>query len=156
MTITKDWTDKEGFKNIETRGYEVYLPNKGYLLKMRKLEKFIHSINGPCITEVQIVLYKDYFIDDPTKLIDKATNTLQTINISPNPNNGLFAVAIQLGNQSTIIKTTITNLLTGESFEVNETNKEVFVVDMTQRPAGHYAIQAITSIGNLTSHFIKQ
>ena len=156
LTITKEWKDKDGYKNIETRGYELYQPNKGYLLKMRKFEKFIHSVNGPCITEVQIVLYKDYVINDPLKLIDKATNTLQAINTSPNPNNGIFSVTVQLGNESTILKTRITNLLTGESFDVNESYKETFTVDMTQRPAGHYAIQVITSSGNLTSHFIKQ
>ena len=50
LTITNEWTDKSGFKNKETIGYETLADNKGYLQRIKKSERFINSVNGPCIT----------------------------------------------------------------------------------------------------------
>ncbi len=46
FTIVEEFIDDDGKKNRETKGYEPYLENKGYLLRIYKKEKFLNSVNG--------------------------------------------------------------------------------------------------------------
>jgi hypothetical protein len=90
LTIIREWNDKEGFRNKETNGYIPYLVNRGYLLRLSKAERYIHSVNGPCITEVKLIYYSDYQIQDEARLIDRATGNIESVAIYTKPKDGIF------------------------------------------------------------------
>jgi hypothetical protein len=102
LTIIKEYNDEEGYKFRKTLGYEPYLTNKGYLLSIDKSERFVHSVNGPCITDTKLTYYSNYTIQDPGALIDKAIIRPETLTMYPNPNDGVFTVAADLNNDVTI------------------------------------------------------
>lgn len=155
LTITRQWIDEDGIINIQTNGYVPYQPNKGYLLQMRKRERFVQSVNGPCITEVKFTYYKDYVINDNLNLIDKAMENYHSITLFPNPNSGNFTVNVHIPLSDAITQTTITNLQTLSSFNVNMGNSTNFNVEMTAQPNGNYVIQVFTNQTTLHYNFIK-
>jgi hypothetical protein len=71
-TVMSEFIDKNGNRNRQTQGYEPYQEKGGYLLRIDKSERFVYSVNGPCITETKLVYYSDYKIQDQGGLIDKA------------------------------------------------------------------------------------
>jgi hypothetical protein len=158
LTITREWKDEEGFKNKETNGYIPYLVNRGYLLRLSKTERFINSVNGPCITEVKLIYYSDYQIQDDARLIDQVTGNIESVAIYPNPNDGIFSVAVKIseetGNQ--IVETRIVNLMDGEEFYVNREGQNDFVVEIPDLRAGHYVLRVVTYQSVLSTHFFKQ
>lgn len=156
LTITSEWLDQDGLKNIETAGYEPYQDYKGYIQTLRKHEKFLQSENGPCITEVKLVYYSDYQIQDHAGLINKATKQYRSITVYPNPNDGIFNVLITLPDNETITGTNITNIITGEITPVNPGNRLTFNVNIQNHLPGHYVIQVITTQTTLSTHFFKQ
>jgi hypothetical protein len=156
LTITHEWTDEDGLKNSETDAYEPYLEYKGYLLRMNKREKFKHSENGPCITEVRLVFYQNYEIADHAGLIDKATKQNRSVTIFPNPNDGIFNVETTMPHNESIIGTMIVNLMTGEILQINSDNAPAFNVNIQNQPSGHYILRVITNQSTLATHFFKQ
>lgn len=156
LTITREWIDKDGYKNKETEGYMPYGEKKGYLLRLSKTEKFIHSVNGPCITEVTLKYYSDYKIQDNANLINKTIGNIETIVIYPNPNNGIFSVAVTLPNQSEILSSSIVNLINGNQYSVNAENSNYFVVSLPDIPSGNYVLKVKTNQSTLSTQFFKQ
>ena len=155
LTITREWVDKNGFKNKETAGYESLLNNKGYLLKIRKFEKYINSVNGPCITEVKLTLYLGYTIQDEGHLIDKALNQNESIHIYPNPNDGVFTVNVQLLENSNIVSAKIINILTGHTTILDNATQNTFLVNLPSLETGNYVLQVITNNTTINTHFFK-
>lgn len=155
LTITTEWVDEEGIQHRETIGYEPYLGNKGYLPRISKNEKFVTSATGKCITEVKLIYYSDYEINDGPGFIDKATESIESITVYPNPNDGIFSVTVQTPEDH-ILSTTVTNLLSGASFTVNDSKEKRFEVNMANSEQGHYVIQVYTDKSIISSHFIKK
>lgn len=153
-TIVNKWYDEEENLVVETNGYIPYAEG-GYLLQIRQTERFVQSVNGPCVTEVQIIYYKDYVIEDNLGLIDKAFGSQYAITISPNPTSGVFTVSIEIPWGEVITSTVITNLITGVSEVVNYNNDKIFTVDMTNSPDGNYVIKVFTNNRVITTNFIK-
>jgi hypothetical protein len=156
LTIIREWNDKEGFRNKETNGYIPYLVNRGYLLRLSKAERYIHSVNGPCITEVKLIYYSDYQIQDEARLIDRATGNIESVAIYPNPNDGIFSVAVKISESNQIIETRIVNLMNGEEFYVNKEGVNDFAVDIPDLRDGHYVLRVVTNQSILSTHFFKQ
>ena len=157
FTILTEYTDNEGKKVKETRGYEPYLNNKGYLLKINKTERFINSVNGPCITEVMLVYYGAYDIQDNGNLISKAIKKPESISTYPNPNDGVFTAAVQLNEGSSIASVQVINVLNGTSISINHNNQNTFLVNVPQLPTGQYVLQVITNKQiSLTTNFFKR
>lgn len=156
FTITEEWTDNDGYRNTELRGYEPYLQDRGYLLMLLKHERFITSVNGPCITEVKLKYYSDYKIEDRGNFIDKATNNYTSLSLYPNPNNGVFQASISGPPSLQIIQTEIINNLTGQIEVVNATGLRNFSIEKPNLAAGNYTLRIVTNISTLTSSFIKQ
>ncbi len=156
-TILTEYTDNEGKKVKETRGYEPYLNNKGYLLKINKTERFTYSVKGPCITEVKLVYYGAYNIQDNGNLINRAMEKPESISIYPNPNDGVFTAAVQLHEGSSIASVQVINVLNGSSTNIDHNNQNTFLVSVPQLPAGQYVLQVITNKQvSLTTNFFKQ
>jgi hypothetical protein len=155
-SISHEWIDEDGLKNIETRAYEPFGDHKGFLLKLYKREKFLQSENGPCITEVTLIYYSNYKIEDHAGLIDKATDTDRSIMVYPNPNNGIFSVAVTLQENEVITGALISNSITGEIIDVNADHATNFAVDMRTKPSANYVIQIVTNQTTLSTHFFKQ
>jgi hypothetical protein len=155
-TIIREWVGDDGFINKETSGYEPYQNNMGYLIKINKLEKYVYSVNGPCITEVFLKYYSEYDIDDIGKLINKATEIKESIAIYPNPNDGVFTVVVSLANENTIVNAKIVDVITGNIKEVSNNGNNTFLVDLPNLPKGQYTFQVTTNTSVLNSRFQKQ
>ena len=155
LTITNEWTDKSGFKNKETIGYETLADNKGYLQRIKKSERFINSVNGPCITEVKLKYYLQYSIQDDGHLIDKALKVNESIQIFPNPNNGVFTANVLLSANNSIVSVRIINVLTGSSLTIDNNSQNTFTVNQPSLAAGNYVLQVVTSNTTLNTHFFK-
>lgn len=156
LTVTREWLDDDGLKNIETEGYEPYLNHKGYIRTLSKREKFLHSVNGPCITEVRLVYSTGYSIQDSSGLIDKATKQFRSITVYPNPTSGVFNVQVTLPANEFIIETNISNIVTGDLIPLNPDNATNFSVNIQNQIPGHYVVRIITNQSTLSSHFFKQ
>jgi len=156
LTITREWTDREGYKNKETLGYDPLLNDKGYLQRIKKSERYIHSVKGPCITEVKLQYNLFYNIQDDGHLIDKSVNITEAIQLYPNPNNGVFSVNVQLAENSLILNAHITNIITGTMYNLPVNDQSSFSVNMPDLPSGNYVLQIITNNSSLNTHFFKQ
>jgi hypothetical protein len=157
LTILTEYTDNDGIKNKETKGYEPYLNNKGFLLKISKKEKFIYSIKGPCITEVRLIYYIDYDIIDNGNLINKAMQKPESITIYPNPNEGVFTTEVQLNENSNIVSVKVINVLNGSVINIDNNNQNTFSVNLPYLASGQYVLQVITNNQvSLTKNFFKQ
>jgi hypothetical protein len=156
LTIVSEWYDEDGNRTLETMGYEPYLNNMGYLLRISKTEKFLHSVNGPCITEVKLKYFSDYEIADLGHLIDRAMHNIDSIMIYPNPNDGVFTVEIQTANQSPILSASIINLLTGEDIPVPMSESNTLLVNKPDLLPGNYVFRVTTSQTVISAQFIKQ
>ncbi|MCF8427298.1 MAG: T9SS type A sorting domain-containing protein [Bacteroidia bacterium] len=155
-TIVTEWIDSSGIKNRETKGYEPYLTNKGYLLKINKRERFVYSINGPCITETQMTFYNNYEIQDNGGLVDKAINKEASIAIYPNPNDGVFTVSATLNDNVSISSVKVINVITGNFTTVSNGGQKTFLVNLPNLSSGQYSVQLITSDQQtLNASFIK-
>jgi hypothetical protein len=156
LTTQREWIDAEGIRTVETKGYEPYMINKGYLPSIRKTERFIQSVNGPCITEVRMIHYKDYHIEDHALYIDKATERTESVTVYPNPNEGIFSVAVQTIDNEPITGCLIVNTLTGKQLVVNPANEHSFSADISGEPGGHYVIRVFTNHSSLSFPFFKK
>jgi hypothetical protein len=157
LTITNEYTDNEGIKNKETKGYEPYLVNKGYLLKIKKHERFVYSVNGPCITETKLAYYNDYNIQDFSNLIGKSLEKPELVTLYPNPNDGVFTATAKLNENHSITEVNIINVLTGTSVKISNNNQNTFLVNVPYLNTGQYVLQVITSNQkSLTVNFFKQ
>jgi hypothetical protein len=156
LTIVREWIDDDGIRSVETNGYEPYGTNQGYLLRIRKTEKFLHSINGPCITEVRVKYFSNYQIADVGHLIDRATNNIDSITIYPNPNDGVFTVHIQTANHTQVLNAVIVNLLTGDEMPIPLGESNTFLINQPDLLPGNYLFRAITNQTVISAQFIKQ
>lgn len=155
-TIVTDYTDGDGVKCKETLGYEPYGNDKGFLLKIKKLERFVVTQAGKCITETRLVYYSNYDISDKGNLVNKAMDKKDVINLYPNPNDGVFTVAASLKDDSNIASVKIIHAITGNQITVNHNNQSTFLVDMPNLTAGNYVLQIITSNQRtINTNFIK-
>lgn len=145
QTIVTEYTDKEGKRNRETRGYEPYGNQMGYLLKVKKHERFLHSVNGPCITETRLSLYTDYMISDEGKLMEKALRKQERLILYPNPNDGVFTVKAELYGNNGINSAKIINVLNGNALAVDVGTQKTFLVNLPNLPSGQYVLQVITT-----------
>ncbi len=156
-SILSEYTDELGVKIKETKGYEPYLNNKGYLLKINKTERFIYSVKGPCITEVSLKYYNNYEIEDNGNLINKAIQKPETINIFPNPNDGVFTTVVQLNENSTIVSVKVINVLSGSIINIDHNGENTFLVNLPNLTTGQYVLQVITNNQtSITANFFKQ
>jgi hypothetical protein len=155
-TILTEYTDNDGVKTKETKGYEPYLNNKGFLLKIDKTERFLYSIKGPCITDVKLIYYNEYDIQDNGKLISKSLEKTESINIYPNPNEGVFTAAVQLNEANSITSVKVINVLNGNTINIDNNNQNTFLVNLPNIPPGQYVLQVITNNQiSLTANFFK-
>lgn len=156
-TILTEYTDNDGVKTKETKGYEPYLNNKGFLLKIDKTERFLYSVNGPCITDVKLIYYNEYDIQDNGNLISKSLEKTESINIYPNPNDGIFTAAVQLNEANSIASVKVINVLNGNTINIDNNNQNTFLVNLPNIPPGQYVLQVITNNQiSLTANFFKQ
>ncbi len=144
-TVVEEYIDDDGKKNRETKGYEPYMDNKGYLLRIYKKERFVNSVNGPCITETKLCYYNNYVITDNGGLIDKAIRFPETIELYPNPNDGVFTVKVNLNNNVNITSVKVINVLTGVSIPIDYINQKTFLVNLPNLTTGQYVLQVTTS-----------
>jgi hypothetical protein len=156
LTIVTEFNDKEGYKNRQTQGYDPYLTNKGYLLRINKSERFVHSVNGPCITDTKITYYSNYTIQDPGALIDKAMIKPESLSLYPNPNDGVFTVAADLNNNVTISSVKVISVQSGAAINIDHGNQKTFLVNLPNLATGNYVLQVVTSQQkSLTVNFFK-
>jgi len=156
LTVVAEYLDREGYKNRQTLGYEPYLTDHGYLLAIDKTERFVHSVNGPCITETKLTYYSNYLIEDPGALIDKAMLKQESITLYPNPNDGVFTVKAELNNNVNITSVKVVSVLTGSATNIDCGNQKTFLVNLPNLATGQYVLQIITSEQkSLTANFFK-
>lgn len=155
-TIVTEYTDGDGIKCKETLGYEPLGTDKGFLLKIKKLERFVTTNAGKCITETRLTYYTDYAISDPGNLLNKAVGRKDVVNLFPNPNDGVFTVKVSLKDDANIASVKIINALNGNPITVNHNNQQTFLVDMPNLAAGNYVLQIISSNQRIiNTNFIK-
>ncbi|MCG9879535.1 MAG: T9SS type A sorting domain-containing protein [Bacteroidia bacterium] len=155
-TIVTDYTDGDGIKCKETLAYDPYGTDKGFLLKLKKLERFVTTQAGKCITETRLTYYTNYDILDNGNLVNKAMEKKDVVNLYPNPNDGVFTVAASLKDDSNVASVKIINAITGNQITVNNNNQNTFLVNMPNLTAGNYVLQIVTSNQRvINTNFIK-
>ncbi len=155
-TIVTEFTDVDGIKNRETRGYEPIAGGRGYLLKINKNERFIVGRNGQCITETKLIYYTDYAIEDNGKLMDKALGKVEVVKIYPNPNNGVFTVQVDIADNVSISSVKVINVLNGNQLSIDNNAQKTFLVNLPNLTSGQYVLQVVTSNQTvLSSNFFK-
>ena len=155
-TVVTEFTDNDGYKNRSTLGYEPYLTNKGYIPRIDKSERFVHSVNGPCITETRIKFYSDYNIQDDGALIDKSLLKPEKITLYPNPNDGVFTVVADLNNNVNISSVKVVSVQTGAVTNIDFGSQKTFMVNLPNLATGNYVLQVVTSQQkSLTANFFK-
>lgn len=156
-TILTEYIDNDGLKTKETKGYEPYLNNKGFLLRINKTERFLYSVKGPCITDVKLIYSNEYDIQDNGNLISKSLAKPESINIYPNPNDGVFTAAVQLNEASSITSVRIINVFNGNAINIDNNNQKTFLVNLPNLATGQYVLQVITNNQtSITANFFKQ
>jgi hypothetical protein len=155
-TVVEEFIDEGGKKIRETKGYEPYLENKGFLIRIHKKERFVNSINGPCITETKLSYYNDYLITDEGGLIAKATRIPETITLYPNPTDGIFTVKVVLNDNISISSVKVISVLTGNAISIDNSSQNTFLVNLPNLATGQYVLQVVTSEQkSLTYNFFK-
>ncbi len=155
-TIVSDYTDGDGIKCKETLAYEPYASDKGFLLKIKKLERFVTTNAGKCITETRLSYYSNYEIEDNGNLVNKAMDKKDVVNLYPNPNDGVFTVAVALKDDASIASVRVIHALSGSTVVVNHNNQSTFLVNLPNLTAGNYVLQLVTSNQRtINTNFIK-
>jgi hypothetical protein len=155
-TIVSDYTDGDGIKCKETLAYEPYASDKGFLLKIKKLERFVTTNAGKCITETRLSYYSNYEIEDNGNLVNKAMDKKDVVNLYPNPNDGVFTVAVALKDDASIASVRVIHALSGSTVVVNHNNQSTFLVNLPNLIAGNYVLQLVTSNQRtINTNFIK-
>jgi hypothetical protein len=155
-TIVTDYTDGDGIKCKETCGYEPYGTDKGFLLKIKKLERFVTTNAGQCITETRLTYYTNYDILDNGNLVNKAMDKKDVVNLYPNPTDGVFTVSVSLKDDASIGSVKIIHAITGNTVTVNHNNQSTFLVNMPNLAAGNYVLQIVTNNQRtINTNFIK-
>lgn len=155
-TIVSDYTDGDGIKCKETLAYEPYGLDKGFLLKIKKLERFVTTNAGQCITETRLTYYSNYEIEDNGNLVNKAMDKKDVVNLYPNPNDGVFTVAVALKDDASIAGVSVIHAITGSRLAVNHNNQSTFLVNLPNLIAGNYVLQIVTNNQRtINTNFIK-
>ncbi len=155
-TIVTEFTDVDGIKNRETRGYEPLGEGRGFLLKITKNERFVIGSKGQCITETKLTYYTDYAIEDNGKLMDKALGKVEQVKIYPNPNNGVFSVQVDVADNVSISSVKVINVLNGNQLSIDNNAQKTFLVNLPNLTSGQYVLQVVTSNQTvLSANFFK-
>lgn len=155
-TIVSDYTDGDGIKCKETLAYEPYGVDKGFLLKIKKLERFVTTNAGQCITETRLTYYTNYEIVDNGNLVNKAMDKKDVVNLYPNPNDGVFTVSVALKDDASIASVKVIHAITGSTVTVNHNGQSTFLVNLPSLTAGNYVLQIVTNNQRtINTNFIK-
>lgn len=157
LLITTERRDENGNLCRDYDGYVQMENGKGYLQAVAKTERSLKSERGLCLTEVKLVYYFDYQIQDFAGLIER---TLQQVSenllIVPNPNNGIFSVQVQLREGSIIQEIRLINMVTGHISNIAQAPSGSITVNRPDLESGYYAVQVVTNNSIVTGQFIKQ
>jgi hypothetical protein len=80
---------------------------------------------------------------------------LESISISPNPNDGIFTVTRNKAVDTQINNAEILDLLTGRVINIPYNQNGTFTVDIVGEPGGNYAIRLTTNHSVISKPFIK-
>ncbi|MCU0441468.1 MAG: T9SS type A sorting domain-containing protein [Bacteroidia bacterium] len=161
LLIVTERVNSLGQKCKDYEGYVLMEDGKGYLPLISKTETSVRTAKGVCLTEVKLVYYTDYKIEDPGGVFEKALikgRPIETVNVYPNPNNGLFSAEFVLRDDSRIQQIQLVNTISGEviNIEASDLNNGVLQINAADIPAGMYTFKAITNNSTLIRQFIKQ
>jgi len=81
---------------------------------------------------VKLIYYNEYDIQDNGNLISKSLEKTESINIYPNPNDGIFTAAVQLNEANSIASVKVINVLNGNTINIDNNNQNTFLVEFTQ------------------------
>ncbi|MCE2741301.1 MAG: T9SS type A sorting domain-containing protein [Sphingobacteriales bacterium] len=155
-TIVTDYIDGDGIKCRETLAYEPYGIDKGFLLKIKKLERFVTTNAGKCITETRLTYYTNYEIADNGNLVNKAMDKKDVVKLYPNPNDGVFTASVALKDDASIASVSVIHAITGSTVAVNHNNQRTFLVNLPNLTAGNYVLQVVTNNQRtINTNFIK-
>ncbi|OYU95419.1 MAG: hypothetical protein CFE21_09750 [Bacteroidetes bacterium B1(2017)] len=144
-TIVHEYLDMDGHKVKETEGFEPYLDGKGYLLKVNKRECFIVTDGGVCVTETKLSYYTNYEIEDNGKLLETSLQKKRTIQLYPNPNDGVFTVSVDLPENVAITSVKVIHVMTGNTISIDSGGNKIFQVSLPNLASGNYVLQVQTS-----------
>jgi hypothetical protein len=78
------------------------------------------------------------------------------VNLYPNPNDGVFTVAVALKDDASIASVRVIHAITGSAVAVNHNNQSTFLVNLPNLTAGNYVLQLVTSNQRtINTNFIK-
>lgn len=161
LLITTETTNSLGQKCKDYDGYIMMENGMGYLPLISKSETSVRTYSGVCITEVKLIYYTDYHIEDPGGVFEKAVvegRPVESVHIYPNPNNGIFTAAFFLRDDNQVQQVQLVNVLSGEVIQIDAftTENETIQVNAVDIPAGMYTFKAQTNNSILNRQFIKQ